>query len=564
MPSSRTARKGARVTTTSFQYTDVLPLAPDTTTEYRLVTSEGVRVVEAAGRKFLEIDPDVLTLLAKEAIKDIQHLLRPSHLAQLRAIVDDPEASGNDRFVAMDLLRNACISAGGILPMCQDTGTAIVIGKRTEGVLTGGTDEEALAKGVFDAYQQLNLRYSQMSPVTFWDERNTGTNLPAQVELYNAPGTDPRYDFLFMAKGGGSANKTFLYQETKAVLNPNRLAKFLDEKLRSLGTAACPPYHLAIVVGGLSAEHNLKVAKLASARYLDNLPREGSALGHGFRDVDLEQQVLEMTRQFGIGAQFGGKYFCHDVRVIRLPRHGASCPVGIAVSCSADRQAKAKITADGVFIEQLERDPARFLPEIEGEDLSEEVVQIDLTRPMAEIRETLSTLPVKTRLSLTGPLVVARDIAHAKIKERLDAGEPMPQYMKDHPVYYAGPAKTPEGYASGSFGPTTAGRMDSYVEQFQAAGGSLVMLAKGNRSRQVTDACQSHGGFYLGSIGGPAARLAKDCIRKVDVLEYPELGMEAVWKIEVEDFPAFIVVDDKGNDFFASTSAPTLQISFRK
>ncbi|RSM70651.1 fumarate hydratase [Kibdelosporangium aridum] len=562
--SSRPARKGARVTTTSFQYTDVLPLAPDTTTEYRLVSSEGVRVVEAAGRKFLEVDPDVLTLLAKEAIKDIQHLLRSSHLAQLRAIIDDPEASGNDRFVAMDLLRNACISAGGVLPMCQDTGTAIVIGKRTEGVLTGGTDEEALSRGVFEAYQELNLRYSQMSPVTFWDERNTGTNLPAQVELYNAPGTDPRYDFLFMAKGGGSANKTFLYQETKAVLNPNRLAKFLDEKLRSLGTAACPPYHLAIVVGGLSAEHNLKVAKLASARYLDNLPTEGSALGHGFRDVDLEQQVLEMTRQFGIGAQFGGKYFCHDVRVIRLPRHGASCPVGIAVSCSADRQAKAKITPDGVFIEQLERDPAQFLPEIHGEDLSEEVVQIDLTRPMAEIRETLSKLPVKTRLSLTGPLVVARDIAHAKIKERLDAGEPMPQYMKDHPVYYAGPAKTPEGYASGSFGPTTAGRMDSYVEQFQAAGGSLVMLAKGNRSRQVTDACQSHGGFYLGSIGGPAARLAKDCIRKVDVLEYPELGMEAVWKIEVEDFPAFIVVDDKGNDFFAETSAPTLQISFRK
>ncbi|SMD23572.1 fumarate hydratase [Kibdelosporangium aridum] len=552
------------MTTTSFQYTDVLPLAPDTTTEYRLVSSEGVRVVEAAGRKFLEVHPDVLTLLAKEAIKDIQHLLRSSHLAQLRAIVDDPEASGNDRFVAMDLLRNACISAGGVLPMCQDTGTAIVIGKRTEGVLTGGIDEEALSRGVFEAYQELNLRYSQMSPVTFWDERNTGTNLPAQVELYNAPGTDPRYDFLFMAKGGGSANKTFLYQETKAVLNPNRLAKFLDEKLRSLGTAACPPYHLAIVVGGLSAEHNLKVAKLASARYLDNLPREGSALGHGFRDVDLEQQVLEMTRQFGIGAQFGGKYFCHDVRVIRLPRHGASCPVGIAVSCSADRQAKAKITPDGVFIEQLERDPAQFLPEIHGEDLSEEVVQIDLTRPMAEIRETLSKLPVKTRLSLTGPLVVARDIAHAKIKERLDAGEPMPQYMKDHPVYYAGPAKTPEGYASGSFGPTTAGRMDSYVEQFQAAGGSLVMLAKGNRSRQVTDACQSHGGFYLGSIGGPAARLAKDCIRKVDVLEYPELGMEAVWKIEVEDFPAFIVVDDKGNDFFAETSAPTLQISFRK
>ncbi|WP_209647588.1 fumarate hydratase [Kibdelosporangium banguiense] len=558
------ARKGARVTTTSFQYTDVLPLAPDTTTEYRLVSPDGVRVVEAAGRRFLEIDPDVLTLLAKEAIKDIQHLLRPSHLAQLRAIVDDPEASGNDRFVAMDLLRNACISAGGVLPMCQDTGTAIVIGKRTEGVLTGGADEQSLSLGVFEAYQELNLRYSQMAPVNFWDERNTGTNLPAQVELYNAPGTDPRYDFLFMAKGGGSANKTFLYQETKAVLNPNRLAKFLDEKLRSLGTAACPPYHLAIVVGGLSAEHNLKVAKLASARYLDNLPQEGSPLGHGFRDVDLEQQVLEMTRQFGIGAQFGGKYFCHDVRVIRLPRHGASCPVGVAVSCSADRQAKAKITAEGVFLEQLERDPAQFLPEVHGEELSEEVVRIDLTRPMAEIRETLSKLPVKTRLSLTGPLVVARDIAHAKIKERLDAGEPMPQYMRDHPVYYAGPAKTPEGYASGSFGPTTAGRMDSYVEQFQAAGGSQVMLAKGNRSKQVTDACQAHGGFYLGSIGGPAARLAKDCIRKVDVLEYPELGMEAVWKIEVEDFPAFIVVDDKGNDFFAATSAPTLQISFRK
>jgi fumarate hydratase class I len=558
------ARKGARVTATTFQYTDVLPLAADNHTEYRLVTPDGVRVVEAAGRQFLEVDPAVLTLLAREAIKDIQHLLRPSHLAQLRAIVDDPEASGNDRFVAIDLLRNACISAGGVLPMCQDTGTAIVIGKRSEGVLTGGTDEEALSLGIFEAYQQLNLRYSQMAPVNFWDERNTGTNLPAQIELYNAPGTDPRYDFLFMAKGGGSANKTFLYQETKAVLNPNRLAKFLDEKLRSLGTAACPPYHLAIVVGGLSAEQNLKVAKLASARYLDHLPLEGSALGHGFRDVGLEQQVLEMTRQFGIGAQFGGKYFCHDVRVIRLPRHGASCPVGVAVSCSADRQAKAKITADGVFLEQLERDPAHFLPDVEGEDLSEEVVRIDLTRPMDEIRSTLSALPVKTRLSLTGPLVVARDIAHAKIKERLDAGEPMPQYLRDHPVYYAGPAKTPEGYASGSFGPTTAGRMDSYVAQFQAAGGSLVMLAKGNRSRQVTDACEAHGGFYLGSIGGPAARLAKDCIRKVDVLEYPELGMEAVWKIEVEDFPAFIVVDDKGNDFFAETSAPTLQISFRK
>ncbi|GAA1347263.1 fumarate hydratase [Saccharothrix algeriensis] len=548
----------------TFQHTDVLPLAVDSSTEYRLVTPGGVTAVEAAGRTFLQVEPAALTLLAKEAIRDIQHLLRPSHLAQLRAIVDDPEASGNDRFVAMDLLRNACISAGGVLPMCQDTGTAIVMGKRTESVLTGGTDEEALSRGIFEAYQELNLRYSQMAPVSFWDEKNTGTNLPAQVDLFAAPGTEPRYEFLFMAKGGGSANKTFLYQETKALLNPARLARFLDEKLRSLGTAACPPYHLAVVVGGLSAEQNLKVAKLASARYLDGLPTAGSAAGHAFRDVDLEQQVLELTRNFGIGAQFGGKYFCHDVRVVRLPRHGASCPVGIAVSCSADRQAKAKITPEGVFLEQLERDPARFLPEVTGEDLSDEVVRVDLTRPMAEIRATLARLPVKTRVSLTGPLVVARDIAHAKIKERLDAGEPVPQYLKDHPVYYAGPAKTPEGYASGSFGPTTAGRMDSYVEQFQAAGGSLVMLAKGNRSRQVTDACRTHGGFYLGSIGGPAARLAQDCIRKVEVLEYPELGMEAVWRIEVEDFPAFVVVDDKGNDFFAETSAPTLQISFRK
>jgi fumarate hydratase class I len=550
--------------TATFTYAEALPLAPDSHTEYRLVTPDGVRLVEAAGRQFLEVAPEALTALAKEAIRDIQHLLRPSHLTQLRAIVDDPEASANDRFVAMDLLRNACISAGGVLPMCQDTGTAIVIGKRTENVLTGGQDEAALSRGIFEAYQELNLRYSQLAPVNFWEERNTGTNLPAQLELYHKDGDKPEYEFLFMAKGGGSANKTFLYQETKALLNPTRLAKFLDEKLRSLGTAACPPYHLAIVVGGTSAEYNLKVAKLASARYLDNLPQEGSPLGHGFRDVDLEQQVLEMTRQFGIGAQFGGKYFCHDVRVIRLPRHGASCPVGIAVSCSADRQAKAKITADGVFIEQLERDPAHYLPDVTGEDLTDEVVTIDLTRPMAEIRETLSKLPVKTRLSLTGPLVVARDIAHAKIKERLDAGEPMPDYLRDHPVYYAGPAKTPDGYASGSFGPTTAGRMDSYVEQFQAAGGSLVMLAKGNRSKQVTDACESHGGFYLGSIGGPAARLAQDCIKKVDVLEYPELGMEAVWKIEVEDFPAFIVVDDKGNDFFAGTSQPTLQIAFRR
>jgi fumarate hydratase class I len=550
---------------TTFQHTDVLPLAKDNHTEYRLVTPDGVRVAEVGGRRFLEIDPAALTTLARAAITDIQHLLRPSHLAQLRAIVDDPEASGNDRFVAMDLLRNAAISAGGVLPMCQDTGTAIVVGKRGEGVLTGGGDEEALSRGIFEAYQELNLRYSQMAPVNFWEERNTGTNLPAQIELYHKDtpsGADPSYDFLVMAKGGGSANKTFLYQETKAVLHPKRLARFLDEKLRGLGTAACPPYHLAIVVGGTSAEYNLKVAKLASARYLDDLPKEGSELGHGFRDVDLEQQVLEMTRQFGIGAQFGGKYFCHDVRVIRLPRHGASCPVGIAVSCSADRQAKAKITAEGVFLEQLERDPARFLPDVTDDELSDEVVRVDLNRPMDEIRAQLSQLPVKTRLALTGPLVVARDIAHAKIAERLDAGEPMPQYLREHPVYYAGPAKTPEGYASGSFGPTTAGRMDSYVEQFQAAGGSQVMLAKGNRSKKVSASCREHGGFYLGSIGGPAARLAQDCIRKVEVLEYPELGMEAVWKIEVEDFPAFVVIDDKGNDFFDATSEPVLQIAF--
>ena len=538
-----------------FHHTDVLPLGPDET-EYRRLDLPPGRVIEAAGRTFLEIDPATITALVRESVRDIQHMLRPSHLAQLRAIIDDPEASPNDRFVATDLLRNACVSAGGVLPMCQDTGTAIVIGKRTETVLTGGQDEEAVSRGVFEAYDELNLRYSQMAPVSFWDEKNTGTNLPAQVELYSAPGQAPKYEFLVMAKGGGSANKTFLYQETKALLNPKRLAAFLDEKLRSLGTAACPPYHLAIVVGGMSAEYTLKVAKLASARYLDTLPAEGSAAGHAFRDRDLEQQVLELTREFGIGAQFGGKYFCHDVRVIRLPRHGASLPVGIAVSCSADRQAKAKITPEGVFLEQLERDPARYLPDTTAEDLPDEVVTVDLNRPMDEIRAQLSQLPVKTRVSLTGPLVVARDIAHAKIAERLEAGEPMPQYLRDHPVYYAGPAKTPEGYASGSFGPTTAGRMDSYVEQFQAAGGSLVMLAKGNRSKQVTTACATYGGFYLGSIGGPAARLAQDCIRKVDVLEYPELGMEAVWRIEVEDFPAFVAVDDKGNDFFDEVSRP--------
>ncbi|MGZ4573815.1 MAG: fumarate hydratase, partial [Mycobacteriaceae bacterium] len=499
----------------------LLPLSDDGT-EYRLISTEGVRLVDTELGAFLQVSPQALSELAKAAITDIQHLLRASHLQQLRNIIEDPEASGNDRFVALDLLRNACVAAGKVLPMCQDTGTAIVMGKKGERVLTGGGDEAALSEGIRQAYAELNLRYSQMAPLTMWDERNTGTNLPAQIDLAAVDGNE--YHFLVMAKGGGSANKTFLYQETKTVLNPRRLAAFLDEKLRSLGTAACPPYHLAIVIGGLSAEQNLKVAKLASAHYLDTLPTEGSPSGHAFRDTDLESQVLEMTRQFGIGAQFGGKYFCHDVRVVRLPRHGASLPIGIAVSCSADRQAKAKITAEGVFLEQLERDPARFLPEVGHEDLPGDVVNIDLNRPMAEIRATLSALPVKTRLSLSGPLVVARDIAHAKIAERLEAGEEIPQYLKDHPVYYAGPAKTPEGYASGSFGPTTAGRMDAYVEQFQAAGGSLVMLAKGNRSKQVTDACAAHGGFYLGSIGGPAARLAKDCITSVEVLEYPELG----------------------------------------
>jgi fumarate hydratase class I len=543
-----------------FDYEDLLPIGPDQT-EYRLLTTDGVSTVEGpGGRTFLQVEPDVLRLLTETAMHDIAHYLRPAHLAQLRRIVDDPDASNNDRFVALDLLKNANIAAGGVLPMCQDTGTAIVMGKRGQHVLTHGGDERAIAEGVYDAYTRLNLRYSQMAPLTTWDEKNTGSNLPAQIELYadTAEGHETAYKFLFMAKGGGSANKSFLYQETKAVLNPERMLAFLDEKLRSLGTSACPPYHLAIVIGGTSAEFALKTAKYASAKYLDDLPREGSMTAHGFRDTELEEQVLELTRHFGIGAQFGGKYFCHDVRVVRLPRHGASLPVAIAVSCSADRQALGKITPDGVFIEVLEKDPAHFLPETTDEHLEgdEEVVRIDLNRPMDEIRAELTKYPVKTRLSLNGPLVVARDLAHAKIKERLDAGEAMPQYLKDHAVYYAGPAKTPEGYASGSFGPTTAGRMDSYVEQFQAAGGSMVMLAKGNRSTQVTDACRAHGGFYLGSIGGPAARLAQDCIKSVEVLEYPELGMEAVWRIEVQDFPAFIVVDDKGNDFFASTAKP--------
>jgi fumarate hydratase class I len=542
-----------------FAYTDLLPIGPDQT-PYRLLTTEGVSTVEAGGRTFLQVAPEALRLLAYEAIHDIQHLLRPAHLAQLRRILDDPEASPNDRFVALDLLKNANIAAGGVLPMCQDTGTAIVMGKRGQQVLTEGPDEAALSRGIFDAYQQLNLRYSQLAPLTMWEERNTGTNLPAQIELYadTEPGHETTYKLLVMAKGGGSANKSFLFQETKALLNPASMTRFLDEKLRSLGTAACPPYHLAVVIGGTSAEYALKVAKYASAKYLDGLPTAGSMGGHAFRDLDMEAEVLRLTQQFGIGAQFGGKYFCHDVRVVRLPRHGASCPVAIAVSCSADRQALAKVTAEGVFLEQLETDPARYLPEVTDEHLDDTVVRIDLNQPMDAVRAELARLPVRTRVSLTGPLVVARDIAHAKVKEMLDRGEPMPAYLRDHAVYYAGPAKTPEGYASGSFGPTTAGRMDAYVDQFQKAGGSLVMLAKGNRSSAVTQACQANGGFYLGSIGGPAARLAKDNITRVEVLDFPELGMEAVWRIEVVDFPAFVVVDDKGNDFFAETSKPTI------
>ena len=548
-----------------FAHTELLPLGPDTT-EYRLLTADGITTGQAFGREFIEVAPELLTLVAREGMRDIAHLLRPGHLRQLRSILDDPEASPNDRYVARDLLQNACIAAGGVLPMCQDTGTAIIMGKRGGGVLTDGRDEEHLARGIYDAYTQLNLRYSQLAPLSMWDERNTGNNLPAQIELYAAPGAE--YKFLVMAKGGGSANKSFLYQQTKAVLNEASMLAFLEEKIRSLGTAACPPYHLAIVVGGTSAEYALKTAKYASARYLDTLPAAGSPSGRGFRDRELERQVLEITRKIGIGAQFGGKYFCHDVRVVRLPRHGASCPIAIAVSCSADRQALAKITAEGVFLEKLEKDPAQYLPEPSAADLTADVVRIDLTRPMSEIRAELSRHPVATRLALTGPLVVARDIAHAKIAERLAAGDPMPRYLMDHPVYYAGPAKTPEGYASGSFGPTTAGRMDSYVDQFQAVGGSLVMLAKGNRSAAVTAACQAHGGFYLGSIGGAAAKLAQDCITRVDVLEYRELGMEAVWKIEVRDFPAFIIVDDKGNDFFAGPaggqgSGPLLTIGRR-
>jgi fumarate hydratase class I len=537
-----------------FVYQEMLPTGHHHDTPYRLVSKEHVSTFEAQGKTFLKVDPEAIALLTREAMRDIAHLLRPGHCAQLRAILDDPEASPNDKFVALDLLKNAVIAAEGVLPQCQDTGTAIVMGKKGQYVFTGGGDEAAIARGVYDTYKTANLRYSQMAPIDTYDEVNTGNNLPAQIDVYATDGDE--YHFLFMAKGGGSANKSYLFQETKALLNPKNLLDFVDAKIRTLGTAACPPYHLALVLGGTSAEMSLKVAKLASARYLDDLPAKGNKLGHAIRDRELEQQILEVSRKTGIGAQFGGKYFCHDVRVIRLPRHGASCPVALSVSCSADRQALGKITKDGIFLEQLEADPAKYLPDVGASSSDGEVVKIDLTKPMSEIRAELAKHPIKTRLSLSGPMIVARDIAHAKIKERLDRGEGLPQYLKDHCVYYAGPAKTPKGYASGSFGPTTAGRMDSYVDLFQANGGSFVMLAKGNRSQGVTDACKKHGGFYLGSIGGPAARLAKDCITKVDVLEYPELGMEAVWKIEVKDFPAFIIVDDKGNDFFEGILRP--------
>ena len=539
-----------------FKYSDILPIGADTT-KYKNIGKDGVSVIKLGDREFLQVEPEALSHLAETALHDISHYLRAEHLQQLANILKDPESSPNDRFVALDLLKNANISAGGILPMCQDTGTALVMGKKGQQVLTTAKDEVSLSQGIYDAYTKLNLRYSQMAPITTWEEKNTGNNLPAQIEIFADSDHGDEYNFLFIAKGGGSANKSFLYQETKAVLNPKAFMTWLDEKLRSIGTAACPPYHLAIVIGGTSAEHTVKTAKLASTKYLDSLPTQGDPMtGHGIRDVALEEEVLALTRTLGIGAQFGGKYFCHDVRVIRLPRHGASLPIAIAVSCSADRQAKAKITKDGIFLEELERDPAHFLPETTDEHLDENVVKIDLNDSMEKIRAELSKHPVKTRLSLSGTLVVARDLAHAKIKESIEAGNPIPEYLKKYAVYYAGPAKTPEGYASGSFGPTTAGRMDSYVDYFQALGGSMVMLAKGNRSKAVTDACKTYGGFYLGSIGGPAARLALDCIKKVEVLDYEELGMEAVWKIDVVDFPAFIVVDDKGNDFFAETSKP--------
>ena len=539
-----------------FTYQDLLPIGEDKT-EYRLLSTEGISTFTAEGREFLKVSPDAISNLTQVAIHDISHYLRAEHLQQLANILKDPESSPHDLFVAIDLLKNANISAGGILPMCQDTGTAIVMGKKGQQVLTDEKDEISISKGVYDAFTKLNLRYSQLAPVTTWEEKNTGNNLPAQIEIYSDTDHADEYNFLFIAKGGGSANKSFLYQETKAVSNPTSFMSWLDEKLRSLGTSACPPYHLVVVIGGTSAEYTVKTAKLASTKYLDSLPTKGDAkTGHGFRDLELEKEILKLTQNIGIGAQFGGKYFCHDVRVVRLPRHGASLPIAIAVSCSADRQVKAKINKDGIFIEKLETEPAHFLPATTADDLATDEIKIDLNQPMKAILAQLSKYPAKTRVSLTGTLVVARDLAHSKIKELLDSGKEMPKYLKDHAVYYAGPAKTPAGYASGSFGPTTAGRMDSYVEQFQAAGGSLIMLAKGNRSEAVSSACKKYGGFYLGSIGGPAARLAQDCIKKVEVLDYEELGMEAVWKIEVENFPAFIIIDDKGNDFYAQTRKP--------
>lgn len=525
----------------------LFPLGKDKT-EYRKLTSNFVSEDEFKGEKILSVDPKALELLSEQAFSDINHLLRPAHLKQLASILDDNEATDNDKFVAYDLLKNANIAAGGVLPMCQDTGTAIIMGKKGRLVWTDGTDEEALSNGVKGSYEKKNLRYSQLAPLSMFEEKNTKNNLPAQIDIYNE-GEDA-YKFLFAAKGGGSANKTFLFQGTPSLLTKDRMIDFLGEKILTLGTAACPPYHLAIVIGGLSAEQNLKTVKLASTKYLDELPTTGDDSGHAFRDVEMEAEIHKLTQEMGVGAQFGGKYFCHDVRVVRLPRHGASLPIGLGVSCSADRQAKGKITKDGVFLEKLETDPSKYLPEVTDTSFEGEVVEIDLNQPMTQILKELSQHPVKTRLSLNGTIIVARDAAHAKIRARLEAGEEMPQYLKDHPVYYAGPAKTPKGMASGSFGPTTAGRMDSFVDQFQSFGGSMVMLAKGNRSRQVRDACKRHGGFYLGSIGGPAARLAQDCIKKVEVVEYPELGMEAIWRIEVENFPAFIVIDDKGNDFF--------------
>ena len=539
-----------------FTYQDLLPIGEDKT-EYRLLTKEGISSFSADGKQFLKVSPEVIENLTQVAMHDISHYLRAEHLQQLANILSDPQSSPNDRFVALDLLKNANISAGGILPMCQDTGTAIVMGKKGQQVLTSEKDEISISKGIYDAFTKLNLRYSQLAPLTTWEEKNTGNNLPAQIEIYSDTDHADEYNFLFIAKGGGSANKSFLYQETKAVLNPKSFLTWLDEKLRSLGTSACPPYHLVVVIGGTSAEYTVKTAKLASTKYLDSLPTKGDAkTGHGFRDLELEKDILKLTQDIGIGAQFGGKYFCHDVRVVRLPRHGASLPIAIAVSCSADRQVKAKITKDGVFIEKLESEPAHFLPATTVDDLAADEIKIDLNQPMKAILAQLSAYPAKTRVSLSGTLVVARDLAHAKIKELIDSGKSMPQYLKDYAVYYAGPAKTPAGYASGSFGPTTAGRMDSYVAQFQALGGSMIMLAKGNRSEQVSQSCKVHGGFYLGSIGGPAARLAQDCIKKVEVLDYEELGMEAVFKIEVENFPAFIIIDDKGNDFYAQTRKP--------